>query len=154
MRNLLRTPGWASVGLALCLLLGGCSGSKDRKFKVGGKLTRGGQPLKPKDTGPVPPGAGDQRVQVIFYKVEEGKPRGATPAGIDPRYAKVNVEDGTFEVPGGLAPGKYVVAVHVRSRGPQGPDELKDKYSYKNSTISVDIDGNKTDLDIDLDRYK
>jgi hypothetical protein len=141
-------------GLLAFLLLAGCSGKKPIKYKVSGKLTSGGKALKAKTAGAAPAaGAAGTGIQLIFYPLPDG-PRPADPikAGLTGSYAAVE-EDGEYQISEKLAAGKYVIAVHIRPNGPLGPDELQDRFSFKNSKIVEEINEDRT-IDIDLDRYR
>ena len=140
--------------LLVCLLVGGCSGSKEKKYKVTGKLTSGGKALKANTSGAPPAaGAAGTGIQLIFYPLPDGnRPVDPIKAGVVGVYATV-AEDGEYQVPDKLAPGRYVIAVHIRPHGPLGPDELKERFSFKNSKIVEEISEDRT-LDIELERYK
>jgi hypothetical protein len=143
-----------AAGVFLCLLLAGCSGNKSIKYKVSGKLTSGGKALRATTTGG-PPAAGSAGtgIQLIFYPLPDGqRPADPIKAGLVGVYAAVN-KDGEYQVPEKLAPGKYVIAVHIRPQGPLGADELKERFSFRNSKIVEEINEDRT-LDIELDKYK
>ena len=133
------------VTLVFALFLSGCSAGKSKPVKVSGRLTKGGAPLT------IPAMVG--MVQVVFYLAPEGaRPDDPITAQIEPKYARAD-ENGYFRVPDGLLHGKYIVVVRHLESGPQGPDSLKDRFSFKNTRIVEEITGD-TELEIELDKYK
>jgi hypothetical protein len=147
---------WLSFGvLALALLLPGCSGkeTKTPRYKVSGQLTSGGKALvmSPGKAPVAQPSVG--MIQVIFYPMPGGpRPDDPVKAGIQPIYGKVE-EDGQYTVHAGLPAGKYIVAVRQLDSGPQGPDALNDKFSFKNSKIIEEVSEDRV-IDIELNKYK
>jgi hypothetical protein len=130
-----------SLGLLLSLtLLAGCpSGAK--KFKVTGKMTKGGQPLA------VRPVIG--RVRIQFDPVD------STHKDQIGKVDAVVKEDGTFSVFGsdnkGLPAGKYKIYVYQYEEFPKN-DLLKGAFGEGNSPLVREVTGNNDHFEIDLDK--
>ncbi len=128
-----------SLGLLLALLAGCQSGMK--KFKVTGKVTKGGNVLK------VRPVIG--RVRIQFDPVD---------AALKEQIGKIDAivkEDGTFTVVGGdhkgLPPGKYKIYVYQYEEFPKN-DLLKGAFGEGKSPLVREVTGNKDHFEIDLDK--
>jgi hypothetical protein len=133
-----------SIGLLLILSLSLAScRSSPTLFKVTGRLTKGGRPLK------VQPNVG--RLEVLFYPVTDNPEE-----LVDPYEVGIDLETGTFEVPGkdrkGIPAGKYRVCVVWMDDGMN--DKLKGQFSLeKPSPIIREVTGD-VNLEIDLDKPK
>jgi len=138
-----------ALGLGLFLSAPGCSSGKAKTYKVTGKLLNGGAPLPLPSGGPPAAGAFAKGIQMGFVPFdEEGKrPREASRI----TFAKVE-DDGSYEVPGGLPAGKYVVTVKHTPRGPATEDTLNERFSLARSPIEVEVTGN-TAQEIELSKY-
>lgn len=125
---------WSLLAGTCILLLAGCGGPKG--FKVGGKVVSGGAPLKISDKG---------MLQVRFLDASDPNPQ--------PFPTKVNMSDASFQVSGkdggGLPAGKYKIAVELIDPYP-GKDKLKGQFANDKTTQTVDINGNKEDIVIDV----
>ncbi len=120
------------VWLLILGLAGGCSGPKLVPAK--GKIVSGGQPLK----------MGPQGVLQIILVPDEG-----AKAGEFTTYpADVDKEAGTFEVGGGVPPGKYRIAVLWLDPYPM-KDKLNGKFTFEKTPLLRDVTGEGL-LEIDL----
>jgi hypothetical protein len=124
--------------LALALLAAGCRGGA-KKYKVTGKVHRGGQVMKyDKLLG---------SVQVEFVPLD-GKAENASTALADP-------VTGEFNVPGsdgkGLPAGKYRISVRYLPEGRAKGDLLEGQFGRDNSPIQREVTG-PSNFDIDLDK--
>ncbi|HZT82974.1 MAG TPA: carboxypeptidase-like regulatory domain-containing protein [Gemmataceae bacterium] len=125
------------IGVAMVLLLSGCTKGGGKKVAVKGRVVDGGRPVTvPADLPP-----GDPGIRVIFLSAD----REMKKAG-EAYNAVVNPQDGTFEVKD-IPPGKYRIAVSVGAFGT--PDKYGDKFSQDNSQIVRDVKGGE-DIVIDL----
>lgn len=140
------------VGALLVLIVGfiagaGC-GSKGNKIpdnfvNVRGRVLKNGLPIQVNTAG-LPPG--DPGMQIVFIKL------GTSDAGTEIPANILSVSDGTFELPGGIAPGRYRVTVML---APVGSDDMfKGKYDKNNSKIELEIKGGEGEIVVDIDKYK
>jgi hypothetical protein len=118
------------VTLMLCVALGagsGCGGN----IQVSGKLTKGGKPLPPSQTGHV-------EIKLIPVNAKEHY---TTQVGIVD-------EKGSFEIPD-VPPGKYKVTVEEMG-DPTNPasDTLGGQFSEQNTKIIREIDGKPLDIEL------
>jgi len=158
MNGALRLVAGCGLGLAACLLLGGCGGGGAKGVRVRGKLLLKGQPYQAKLNKPnMPPGEGMGMVSVNFIPVAgdselivdsngDNKFKDCFPAAVQ--------SDGTFEVPGhqnkGIPKGKYRVVIKHLDPSTE-KDMLKNKYNELNSKINRDVESD-TEIQIDLDK--
>lgn len=129
----------AFVALLVLSLLAGCGEQSPPGTIVTGKIYKGGAPLKVKGTE-----FGEKLVELI--SVDDSNNRGGC----------MIADDGSFMMEGqgaGVKPGKYKIAVTV-SAELGGADELKGKFSEKNTPIVREINnsGNQDLGIIDLDK--
>jgi hypothetical protein len=117
--------------LAGAVFLPGCSGPTTVEAK--GRVVSGGQPLE----------LGPQGVlQVILV-----------PAGMEQSVelttfsAEVDKEQGTFEVIGGVPPGKYKFVIQALDPYPMA-DKLNGKFGMNNSPIVREITGEPIEIDL------
>jgi len=123
----------AGLFLLLVAAVAGCGGGG---YRVTGKLTKGGAPIKVSEKG---------LIQMAF--IEESDKQ-----AVNPFPVSVN-KDGTFEVNGraelkGPPAGKYRVSVELIDPYP-GTDKFQGKYSKQNSPIIKEVTGNQ-ELTVDL----
>ncbi|MBI2808093.1 MAG: hypothetical protein HYX68_24170 [Planctomycetes bacterium] len=128
----LRTCWTVFLGLGLLFAAGGCS----KKVVARGQLL---------DKGKAVTFGVKDRMFMNFHP--DGEPESGK------KYlAKVNAETGEFEIRdadgSGIPPGKYKVTAMLQSPYPMGQDRWKDKYSFRNSKLVVDV--GDTPLEIDL----
>ena len=123
----------AVSALALVLIaLGGCH----RPVAVSGRLLYNGEPLK---------GRGPDDITMTFCRMVDGKDQWAELKRVD-----VNQEQGTFQLPVGLVPGTYRIAVHQRD--PQtGKDRFQDAFRQGASPLIREVTGTD-ELVLDLAR--
>ena len=133
MRHMFRcaTVSWLSI-----LLIAGCADKSDGRSVVKGKLLDGKKPFVfDQSKIKLPPGAtalppGSRPLVVLFIPVD----------GSGPTSAVVNLETGTFEVPGtdgkGIKPGRYKIAV---TAGVGGGDYFDNIFTAEKTQIIRDI---------------
>jgi hypothetical protein len=128
---------WKWVLFALVLLeQTGCGPSL---LKTRGRVLKSGAPFLP---------GSDEFVRVTFVPILTAEQR------VEDFYvAQYNRSDGTFSVAGkdlrGMPPGKYRVAVELDRRR---ADLLGGRFNAEQSPFVFEIDGNTTEIIIDLDR--
>jgi hypothetical protein len=129
-------PGVLILLLAICWS-SGCDKpvTVPNAVPVQGELLQAGQPLQV--TGRE---IGTGMVQLTFVAV--------TPAADSQPFSATVDEQGKFDLPGGMPPGKYRVVVRQWEPYPQ-TDKLGGRYDEENTPLVVDVDG-KTLLKIDL----
>ena len=99
-------PRRAALGLAVSLaVLSGCA----RPVPVRGRLLYNGEPLR---------GRGPDDITMTFCRVVDGKDQLG-----ELKRVEVNQEQGTFQLPVGLVPGKYRITVHQTD-----PQTHKDRF--------------------------
>lgn len=124
-----------SALLPLLLLLSGCGGTPPAGTVVHGKIYMKGAPVKVNNSSE------DSVKKVFLYPMFEG----GIPDGADIK------DDGTFEFRGygeGVPAGEYRIGVEIRSEFGT-PDQLRDRFSEKNSRITRNID-NSGDQDLGI----
>lgn len=121
---------WSLLGTVCALLLTGCG---EKLVTVKGTVLNNQQPLVLSSTG---------SIQVTL--VPDVPP--GTPYTTYPGYADAT---GKFEIGEPVRPGKYKIAVEHNDPLP-GDDQLKGKFSTKNTPIIREIVDEKTPLVIDL----
>jgi hypothetical protein len=127
----IRCAGLLGLALAACLLgVGGCS----RSVPVSGRLLYNGEPLR---------GRAPDDIIMTFCPLVDGKDQMA-----ELKRVEVDQAAGTFQLPVGLVPGKYRIAVHVLDPA-TGKDRLEDAFTEGTSPIVREITGQQ-ELVLDL----
>jgi len=129
------------AGCLLALVLPACK-SGPQKYKVTGKVTKGGQVLKVDQmTG---------KLIVRFDGMDE-------PIKDAREYAVIESDGASFNVPStdrkGLLPGKYRVVVQQFNPFPQD-DKLKGQFGEGKSPIIREVKAGDNHFEIDLDKEK
>jgi hypothetical protein len=123
--------------LACFLMLGaanlvvGCSGPKMVAAK--GRVVSGGQPLKVGEKGVL-------QVILVPEGLEQSVDLTTFPANVDN-------QQGTFDVYGGVPPGRYKFIIQWLDPYPL-TDKLKDKFSMEKSPIVLEVTGEPLEIDI------
>ncbi len=135
--------------LFLGFSLGCGDGKKDPgAFTLKGKLVEGGKAWTYKENKaklppgvsapPVAPGAATGPIEMQFISTE----------GRDVVYAKLNVQDGTFEA-SGLKPGKYKIAIALSSPPPGAIDPFGGKFTSDKTPIIREVkEGDELTIDV------
>ena len=128
--------------LLVAFLLGwslpGCGGG-NATLDVHGRLTKKGQPARPKEVKGMVVG----KIQVKLYPQKNGK--------FDPKESysgAVSPQDGTFTI-SRVPPGQYKVCVVWKDDPMQEQDSLKDNYSFQKSKLIKEIKAGE-ELNIDV----
>jgi hypothetical protein len=126
------------VALLLGCSLPGCGGAND-KLDVHGRLTKKGEPARPKEINGMVVG----KIQVRLYPQKDGKfnPKESYSGAVSP-------QDGTFTIPR-VPPGQYKICVLWKDDPTQEEDTLRDKFSFQKSTLIREIKpGEKLNIDV------
>ena len=120
-----RNRRWRSAGVALALCLAALSGC-NRAVAVNGRLLYKGEPLR---------GRGPDDITMTFCRLVDGKDQWA-----ELKRVEVNQSDGTFQLPVGLVPGTYRIAVH-QTDPKTGKDRFDGAFDQGKSPLIREVTG-------------
>jgi hypothetical protein len=124
---------YLTASLLFVFVAAGCS--DDRKFRIGGKITHGGEPLVWKNE--------ESYLFLVFAPVDREKHKDVYKAEFDKESCSYTVS--------GIPPGEYMVAIQQFDPLP-GTDVLGHKYNLAKSPLRKEVTSDGQVIDIDVPR--